>query len=98
MVFIGGLSIAFSAQEKKHNYLPANGYVPDAKTAIKIAVAVWSPIYGEKQIQNKKPYKARLNKDIWIVDGSLPKGSPGGVPEAEISKQDGRIIRISHGK
>jgi NTF2 fold immunity protein len=32
------------------------------------------------------------------VEGSLPKGAKGGVALAEISKEDGRIIRVSHGK
>jgi len=29
-----------------------NGYVPDALTAIKIAVAVWEPIYGAETHRN----------------------------------------------
>lgn len=95
---VGGLSIALSAPLQKHNYAPDRGYVSDAKTAISIAVAIWSPIYGEKHIQNKKPFKARLYKDVWTVEGSLPKGWRGGVPVAEISKRDGRILRVSHGK
>ena len=43
--------------------------------------------------------KAKLENGIWHVSGSLPKGSvKGGVAVAEISKSDGRIIRVSHGK
>ncbi|GLI36910.1 hypothetical protein KI811_14825 [Geobacter hydrogenophilus] len=82
----------------KHNYKPANGYVPDRETAIAIAVAVWNPIYGKENIEKKKPFKATLKEGIWYVTGSLPFGRVGGVPEAEISKDDGRILRISHGK
>jgi hypothetical protein len=93
-----GFAASLSAQSQKHNVIPKNGYVPDAKTAIRIAVAVWSPIYGEKHIQGKKPFKAKLHKGVWIVEGSLPKGWIGGVPVAEIAKKDGRIIRVSHGK
>ena len=89
---------ALQAEPPKHSYMPPNGYVPDAKTAIRIAVAVWSPIYGEAKIQKEKPFHASLAKGIWTVEGSLPKGSVGGVAEADISKQDGRILRISHGK
>ena len=68
-----------SKVESQPNYIPRNGYVPDAKTAIRIAVAVWSPIYGEKQIQSQKPYKAKLKNGIWFVEGSLPKGYNRGV-------------------
>lgn len=90
---------AVTAQERKPSYMPKEGYVPDAKTAMRIAVAVWSPIYGEKKIQNEKPFRARLRRGVWTVTGSLPKGwDHGGVAEADISKRDGRILRVIHGK
>ena len=34
----------FAAETAKHSFKPRGGYVPDAKTAIRIAVAVWEPI------------------------------------------------------
>ncbi|MDP3732228.1 MAG: NTF2 fold immunity protein [Candidatus Omnitrophota bacterium] len=93
------LPIVLHAEEtEKHNYKPKEGYVPDEETAIKIAVAVWTPIYGKEEIESEKPYKATLKDGIWYVIGSLPKGWKGGVAEAEISKDDGCIIRISHGE
>ena len=46
-------------------------YVPDAETAIKVAEAVWLPIYGN-MIYNEKPFTARLeNNKVWIVEGTL---------------------------
>jgi hypothetical protein len=88
-----------SAQEdKKSNYKPKEGYVPTAEVAIKIAVAVWIPIYGEKQINSEKPYKTSLNKGVWTVTGSLPEFSKGGTAVAEISKETGCILRIMHYK
>lgn len=85
--------------DSKHNYKPKEGYVPDEKTAIRIAVAVWIPIYGEKKIEGEKPYHAKLDKGIWTVEGSLPAGNwVGGVAEAEIAKDNGCILRVSHGK
>jgi hypothetical protein len=74
----------------------AISYVPDQAAAIQIAVAVWNPIYGKEKIQKEKPFKAILRDGVWHVSGNLPKGRMGGVAEAEISKTDGRIIRISH--
>jgi hypothetical protein len=94
---ICSLAIAL-ASEPKHNYIPPSGYVPDDATAVKIAVAVWEPIYGSKHIAQKKPFHATLKDGIWTVYGSLPKNAVGGVPEAEIAQRDGRILRISHGK
>ncbi len=89
----------FAQDFKEPNYKPSAGYVPDEETAIKIAVAVWTPIYGKKQIEKEKPYKAYLMNGVWYVSGSLPKGYiKGGVAEAEIAKSDGRIIKIIHGK
>jgi len=82
---------------EKHSCKPETGYVPDEATAIKIAEAVWYPIYG-KEINNEKPFKAMLKDGTWIVTGSLPEGRLGGVAIAEISKNDGRILRVSHGK
>jgi len=83
--------------ESKANYKLKDGYVPNAKTAIKIAVAVWTPIYGKENIEKQKPYRAILRNGIWHVTGTLHYAL-GGVAEAEISKDDGRIIRIIHGK
>ena len=94
-----GLSLAsppMLAQE--HHYRPAQGLVPDAKTAITIAVAVWSPIYGEKQIASERPYVASLAEGKWTVTGSLPKGLVGGVALAVIAKSDGQVLRVSHGQ
>jgi len=81
-----------------HNYKPPSGYVPDAETAIRIAVAVWEPIYGQKQIATEEPHHATLKGGVWVVEGSLPGGMLGGVAIAEISKSDGTILRVSHGR
>lgn len=78
------------------NYKPKNGYVSDEETAIAIAVAVWNPIYGKQQIESEKPYQANLKNGVWRVTGSLPKGADGGTAIAEISKDDGRILKIIH--
>ena len=89
-------AVAFAAETTKPNFKPKDGYVPDAKTAIKIAVAVWEPIYGEQQIAGEKPYQAHLTNGVWTVTGSLPAGSVGGVAIAEVAKDDGRILRVIH--
>jgi len=103
LLLLVGTNVVCFGEAQKHNYKPAVGYVPDEETAINIAVAVWSPIYGKEQIQNEKPYKANLKNGIWYVSGLLPEAKKGetivgGVAEAEIAKDDGRIIGISHGQ
>lgn len=84
--------------QPKHSFIPKEGFVPDKETAVRIAEAVWIPIYGERKINAEKPFKARLQNDVWIVEGSISKGIKGGVAIAEIAKTDGRIVRVSHGK
>ncbi len=81
---------------KSDTFKPQRGYVPDEQTAISIAVAVWIPIYGKKQIESEKPYKAILKDNVWTVTGSLPEGYNGGTAVAEISKDDGCVLRIIH--
>ena len=93
-LFISGTVLA---ENPKHTFMPEQGYVPDAKTAIIIAEAVWLPIYGESIYENK-PFVAKLHGDAWVVQGSLPAHLVGGVPVAEISKITGEILRVSHGK
>jgi hypothetical protein len=96
-----GIAVAIGATGPQNNYVPKDGYVPTEDVAIKIAVAVWEPIYGAGKIARQKPFHATLADGIWTVEGSLPgpKGQvKGGVALAEISKADGRIIRVIHGK
>ena len=92
------ISMAPSAHTQEHAYRPPQGFVPDEKTAIAIAVAVWTPIYGEERIASEKPYTASLADGRWTVIGALPEGWIGGVAEAVIAKEDGRILRVTHGK
>ena len=92
---LSGCSATPSTME---NFKPQNGYVPDAATAIKIAIAIWEPIYGVEQIAGEKPYQAHLAHGIWTVEGSLPAESVGGVTLAEIVQDDGKILRVIHGQ
>jgi hypothetical protein len=90
------LSIVVSAAE--HNYKPANGYVPNEKTAIAIAEAVLTPVYGEDNIRRQRPFQAKLTNSVWIVTGTMKRGHFGGVAQVDISSTDGCIIRMTHGK
>jgi len=49
-------SIATYAQSSRDTSVrPKDGFVPDAKTAEKIAEAVLIPVYGEEQISRERP-------------------------------------------
>ncbi|MGD0941560.1 MAG: YbbC/YhhH family protein [Terracidiphilus sp.] len=90
---LGGLSVLRATSNA-----PSNGYVPDERTAVTIAEAVLIPIYGEKTIAGEKPFHAKLNGDIWVVNGTLASGSLGGVAIVELSRKDAQIISVTHSK
>ena len=78
---------------------PKDGFVPDAATATKIAIAVWEPIYGTNRLAFEKPYRAKLiTNTVWRIEGSLPPNTVGGVMTAWIAKDDGRIMDVYHSK
>jgi hypothetical protein len=86
-------------------------FVPDKATAIKIAEAIWLPIYGSEKIQRNKPINAILERDsIWHVYGSIPPSGMevnsngdtvytayfGTVLHILIQKTDGKILSVYH--
>src|ERR1700691_5039173 len=88
-------AVLFSVLAQAQSYAPKDGFVPDPKTAVKIAEAVLIPVYGEKQIESEQPFKAVLENGVWTVDGTLRcsdgKGDvttmcDGGTAEAKRSK------------
>jgi NTF2 fold immunity protein len=87
---------------------PKNGYVPDSKTAGKIAEAVLVPVYGEDVIRKERPFVAKLSGNVWTVEGTMycegrdgkltPGICSGGVAVVKLSKNDGRILFLAHYK
>ena len=75
---------------------PKNGFVPNAEIAERIAEAVASGLYGESTAAQERPFRARLNGDIWTVMGTLPHLSLGGVAIVQINRDDGRILFAHH--
>ena len=92
------LLCVLSQAQSQHKMVPKDGFVPDEGTAIKIAEAVLLPIYGAEQISKEKPFVAKLKNGVWLVSGTLPRDWLGGVAMVEISKADGKILRVTHGK
>lgn len=111
-VFIIIFLVILTGFDTTNSRFVVSDYVPDRETAIKIAEAVWLPIYGDG-IYKKTPFKAYLTKDsIWHVTGSLPRSGRqvdshgdtvivavfGGVPHAFIDKKSGCIVHVFHSK
>lgn len=97
-LFICAQDLPKRSEQKAQGEVPADGYVPDATTATSIAEAVLIPIYGKQNIQGEKPFKAVLTNGIWILTGHMKEGYVGGVAEVQISKRDGCILQVTHGK
>lgn len=84
-------------------FVPEQGCIPDAVTAVKVAEAVLWPVYGE-EIARQRPFRAELVGDTaWAVLGTF-HGSKnkdvvvfGGVAYILIRKQDGSILGMEHG-
>ena len=92
------LLICLQTALAQHNFKPPAGYVPDERTAVAVAEAILIPIYGADNIRTERPFRATLRGKIWVVEGTLPTGMVGGVALVEISKEDGRVLRVIHGK
>lgn len=72
--------------------------VPDSSTAAHIAEAVLLAVYSAELIDLQKPFLVEEHSGVWLVQGQLPRNMLGGVAEVEISRTDGRVLRMQHGR
>jgi hypothetical protein len=88
-----GLEPAIVRQTSKdQTFARPKAIVSDEETAMRIAEAIWIPIFGQELIVRQKPFRAKLENDVWTVKGSLPEGCTTGAIVARISKYDGAIL------
>jgi NTF2 fold immunity protein/Clp amino terminal domain, pathogenicity island component len=73
--------------------VPTAGCVPNAETAIRIAEAVWNPIFGDEIVESQRPFHAELMNETWTVRGSRPVPTERSLI-AQIEKNDGRILKL----
>lgn len=62
-LILAGMTAALAYQTAlavEPTYKPPQGFVPNEKVTIAIAVAIWGPIYGAAQVAQEKPYHAKL--------------------------------------
>lgn len=98
ILFFTQCNIALKEKEDVSKYAAYAGPVNDEETAMKIAEAIWVPIYG-KDIYDQKPFVAVLKGDtVWVVEGTLPMEVLGGTAYIEIQKSDGKVLKVTHGK
>jgi hypothetical protein len=102
-MFVASLAAGYPQTQPGPSFTPKDGFVPNAETAVKIAEAVLTPVYGEKQILAERPFQAALAGDVWTVGGTLHCATPnarcnGGTAEVLISKSSGQILHMIHYK
>lgn len=94
VLFLAAAVVAAGQSPKKHR-----DYVPDEKTAERIAEAVLIAQYGEALVKERLPLHADgSNGDFWIVQGygqGLPT-STGGGPVVWIKKHTGCLQVMEH--
>lgn len=84
------------ARAHTRTYRPPAGFVPDSKTAVAIATAVLTPIYGKAKIDSEKPWHTGLNNDVWTVVGTFNGKGLGGEAVIQIDKRTGEIKFVEH--
>ncbi|HWQ90058.1 MAG TPA: NTF2 fold immunity protein [Clostridia bacterium] len=97
----GGIAFRGAGEQSREGGVtPSNGFVPDGRTAVKIAEAVIEPVFGASCLTNERPFKARLIGGVWRVTGYEPITNEwmGGVAEVHIDKTNGCILLLTHGK
>jgi NTF2 fold immunity protein len=96
VLFLAGVLVASGQTPKKQR-----DYVPDEKTAVRIAEAVLVAQYGEERVNAQLPLHADgSNGDYWIVQGHGPgpATSKGGGPAVWINKHTGCLKVMEHMK
>src|ERR1051326_7505785 len=79
---------------EKTDPLPEAGCVPDPETAVRIAEAVWIPLYGEDTVKQQRPFETDLTASVWTVRGTSVLNQAAESLVIAISKIDGRILKI----
>jgi len=77
---------------------PRAAVVSDPQTAKAVALIYLNVIYGFAQMRNELPLSAKIENGVWLVQGTLPKDSEGGVAVIAICRKDGTVLSIFHEK
>ncbi|MDH6251254.1 hypothetical protein M2347_000981 [Chryseobacterium sp. H1D6B] len=74
-------------------------YTTDKEIALNLAEKKWKEVYGKSSINKQKPFATeKKNDSIWIVHGTFPKPTIGGVAYAEVNVKTKKVIKYTHGE
>ncbi len=92
--------------DSKEPFTPDSGFVPNKETAVKIAKAIWLPIYGNEDQYYNSYSVALIGDTVWLVtrkfkssakeENNVVTVSLGGGPYILIHKKDGKILKVTH--
>ena len=75
-----------------------DGIIPDAETAAKVAIDIFSSQCSPEQIEDVKPFRVKLVDDsLWTVMGDNLMTEGGGL-SIIIQRSDGRVLNCVHYK
>lgn len=98
LLLLTGILVFILQGNKVDPIQPHPDCVPDEQTAIKIAEAIWYPLYGDA-IFEQKPYYVQLEDGFWIVTGSIPDTTFfGGTAYIKFQKSDCKVVNVYHTK
>lgn len=72
--------------------------IPDAQTAVDVALILAKKVYGKEKIEREKPYQVIKNGTFWTVCGSLPGSYYGGIFVVTLNAKNGEVVEFYHGK
>jgi hypothetical protein len=78
--------------------------VPTAEVAQAIHRAVAGAVFGDKEVERERPFKAVRSGDVWVVYGCMPTNNDpsiaivGGVAVSVIRARTGEVIWITAGQ
>jgi len=72
--------------------------LPDANTAVSVAEVLLGRRYGQAHIRAERPFTAKLNNGVWLVEGTLPGRALGGVASMKLRASDCQVLEMIHGK
>ncbi len=72
--------------------------ISDKETATSVAEAILFKFYGRENIIAERPYEIYLISGYWYISGTLSANSKGGTFEIIFSSENGRVIKLMHGK
>ena len=101
--YVPGAVVIEAIQCDGGDVVPAEGFIPTADIAVKIAECVLLEIYGKESIEKEKPFSVNLVNGIWVIEGHIPNGNDSaltfcGQSYVEIRKSNGEIIKLLHTK